>query len=65
MLYRKHAESTRVTFRGWCLPSSPAVRYMVAVRMPPIPATMARFPTDRVSCSSPMPSAPILRDRYT
>ena len=28
-------------------------------------ATMAILPTDSTSCSSPMPSAPILPDRYT
>ena len=51
------------TFWGWPFPSSSAVRYMVAVRMPAMPATMLRLPTDSTSCSSPIPAAPMQRDR--
>ena len=65
MLYRIQPESTQVTFWDRCFPSSSAVRYMVAVRMPAIPATIAMLPTDSVSCSRPMPAAPIREERYT
>ena len=65
MLYKKQPESTQVTFPGRFRPSSSAVRYMAAVRTPAIPATMARFPTDMVSCSSPTPAAPIRPEMYT
>ena len=41
------------------------VRYMVAVRIPAIPAVMERPPTESTSCSSPMPSAPIFPERNT
>ena len=58
-------ESTQVTFFGFFRPSSSAVRYMAAVRMPAIPATMARLPTDMVSCKSPTPAAPSLAEIYT
>ena len=55
----------RPTFWGFPLPNSSAVRYMVAVRIPAMPATMARFPKDSTSCNSPIPAAPMWRDRYT
>ena len=46
-------------------PTTSAHRYMVAVRMPPIPTVRAREPTDKTSCSRPIPAAPILPERYT
>ena len=63
ILYRKHPDSTHGTFFAFPQPSSSAVRYMVAVRMPPMPATMARLPTLMVNCSNPMPAAPMTADR--
>ena len=62
-LYTMHPESTDRSPWGLRRPSSSAVKYMAAVRMPPIPAIRARLPTDMVSCKSPMPSGPIFRDR--
>ena len=65
ILYRKQAERTQVTFCARFFPSSSAVRYMVAVRIPAIPATMERLLTDMTSCNSPTPAAPIRLDIYT
>ena len=45
-------------------PSS-AVRYMVEVRMPPIPAVIASMDTDKTNCRRPIPAAPICPDKYT
>ena len=60
---RQQAERIRPTFWGRAFPSSSAVRYMVAVRMPPMPATMERLPTDITSCKRPIPAAPMRRER--
>ena len=47
------------TVSGLFLPNSSAVRYMVAVRIPAMPAVMDSPPTESTSCSSPTPAAPI------
>ena len=65
MLYKKQADRIQVTFKYCFLPSSSAVRYMVAVRMPAIPATMDRLLTDMTSCRRPTPEAPIRPEIYT
>ena len=65
MLYTTHPDKTHRVFPGRPWPSSSAVKYIVAVRMPAIPATKAMPPTLRTSCNSPMPSAPIREDRNT
>ena len=63
MLYRKQADRIRDTLSGLFLPSSSAVRYMAAVRTPAMPATMAKEPTDKTSCNSPMPAGPMRPER--
>ena len=65
MLYTKQPDKTQVTFPGRFFPSSSAVRYMAAVRTPAMPVTMARLPTDMVSCKRPTPAAPMRPEIYT
>lgn len=64
-LYMVQPEITQVTFLGRPLPSSSAVRYMVAVRIPAMPAVIARLPTESTNCRRPIPAAPIRPERNT
>ena len=64
-LYAVQPDRTQVILWGRFLPICSAVKYIVAVRMPAIPATNAMEPTLITSCKRPMPSAPIREDKYT
>ena len=63
--YTPQTRRIRLTFSGLRRPSSSAVRYMVEVRMPPMPAVIASMPTDSTNCNRPTPAGPIRPETYT
>jgi hypothetical protein len=65
MLYRKHPERIHGILFLFFLPSASAVRYIVPVLIPAIPAIMERLPTLMTNCKKPIPEAPIRPERYT
>ena len=65
MLYNKHTDSMWRMFSGLSRPNSPAVKYMVAVRIPAMAAVIAIPPTESTSCKRPTPAAPIFPDMKT
>ena len=65
MLYKKQPERTQTVVSARFLPSCSAVKYMAVVRIPAMPAVIARPPTLITSCSKPTPAAPIRALMYT
>ena len=59
----RHSRMARRTPPGRFLPRSSAHRYIAAVRSPASPTVMAKAPTVKISCKSPMPPAPICPER--